>query len=122
MKRVAENEDSIIAAEKWLVSFRKNGKSFMRQFRAAGYYEAYDTVLTYAERRKAEVLWFREKRNCGQHLNRNHEELESLCTYCHAHFNEQEPVPCNNERCNAIFCSRECMQEHYRFRHERLKA
>ena len=46
--RIANNEEDIIPAEKWLVSFRRNGKPFIRQFRAEGYYEAYDTVLTHA--------------------------------------------------------------------------
>jgi len=117
-KRIAQNEDQVIPAEKWLVSFRKNGRSFVRQFMAEGYYEAYDTVLTYAENREVEVLWFKEKRNCDHHLNRNYPELESVCVYCHAIFNDKEPVPCYDETCKAVFCSKRCMQEHYTFRHK----
>jgi hypothetical protein len=117
--KVARNEEDIIPVEKWLVSFRKNGREFVRQFRAEGYYEAYDTVLTHAEKRKLEVLWFKEKRNCGsKYLNKNYSELESICIYCRAIFNETEPVPCYDENCNAIFCSKRCMQEHFKFRHK----
>jgi hypothetical protein len=119
-RKIARNEDEIIPAEKWLVSFRKNGKPFIRQFRAEGYYEAYNTVLTYAEKRKSEVLWFKEKRNCDQHLNRNYPELETICVYCRAIFNEEEPVPCYDETCKAMFCSKSCVQEHYKFRHKRV--
>jgi len=120
-KKIARNEDEIIPSEKWLVSFRKNGRSFIRQFRAEGYYEAYNTVLTYAEKRKSEVLWFKEKRNCDQHLNRNYPELETICVYCRAIFNEKEPIPCYDENCKAIFCSKNCMNEHYIFRHNTRK-
>lgn len=121
-KKIAHNEDQVIPAEKWLASFRKNGRSFIRQFRAEGYYEAYNTALTYAEKRKVEVLWFKEKRNCDQHLNRNYPELESICVYCHAIFNDKEPVPCYDESCKAVFCSKGCMQEHYMFRHKNDKT
>lgn len=116
-RKVAENEDQVIPAEKWLASFRKNGRSFIRQFRAEGYYQAYDTVLTYAEKRKVEVLWFKEKRNCDQHLNRNYPELEAVCVYCRAVFNYREPVPCYEDACDSIFCSKNCMQEHHSFKH-----
>ena len=66
------------AEEKWLVAFRNpsskrhpDGSVFVRQFYAPGYYEAYDTVMTHAEKSSLEVLWFREKRNCEPFLNRN---------------------------------------------------
>ncbi|MEM2759524.1 MAG: hypothetical protein QXU32_05420 [Nitrososphaerales archaeon] len=121
--RVAKNEEEIIPTEKWLASFRKNGRQFIRQFRAEGYYEAYDRVLTYAERRKAEILWFKEKRECGsRYMNRNYPELESVCVYCRALFNETEPVPCLNETCQSQFCSKTCMQGHYIFRHDNRVA
>ena len=116
-KKIAQNEDELILPEKWLACFRKNGKSFIRQFMAEGYYEAYDTVLTHAEKRRAEVVWFREKRNCGDHLNKNYPELESFCVYCNAVFNDREPIPCREESCEALFCSRSCMEEHCHFRH-----
>lgn len=115
--RVAKNEEDIIPLEKWLAAFRKNGRRLIRQFMAAGYYEAYDAVLTYAERRKVEVLWFKEKRDCGSHMNKNYLELESICIYCRAVFNETEPIPCYDENCSSEFCSRVCMEEHYKFRH-----
>jgi hypothetical protein len=117
--RTAKNEEEIIPKEKWLVSFRKNGKPFVRQFWAEGYYEAYDTVLTHAEQRKLEVLWLKEKRNCGsRYLSKNFPELETICVYCRAIFNETEPVPCYEENCSATFCSRTCMEEHHRLRHK----
>jgi hypothetical protein len=118
--RIANNDEEILPAEKWLVSFRKNGRQFIRQFRAEGYYEAYDTVLTHAEKRKLEILWFKEKRNCGsRYMNKNYPELEAICVYCRAIFNETEPVPCYDENCNATFCSKTCMDEHYKFRHKK---
>ncbi|MFQ5920948.1 MAG: hypothetical protein ACE5JV_02905 [Nitrososphaerales archaeon] len=116
-KKIASDEKDLLPLEKWLASFRKNDRSFIRQFMAEGYYEAYDTVLTYAEKRKAEIVWFKEKRNAGHHMNRNYPELESICVYCNAVFNDREPIPCKNESCETIFCSRDCMQEHYTLRH-----
>lgn len=113
-----------IPSEKWLVAYRNpsskkypEGSVFMRQFLAPGYYEAYDTVITYAEKMNLEVLWFREKRNCEPYLNQNFPELESVCTYCNKKFNHVEPVPCVQEGCAALFCSRECMSEHGALRH-----
>lgn len=111
--------------EKWLVSYRNpaskkhpGGSVFIRQFYAAGFYEAYDTVLTYAETMNIEVMWFREKRSCEPFLNCDVPELESLCTYCNKKFNDLEPVPCSHEGCKAEFCSRECMANHLALRHE----
>lgn len=116
-----------IAAEKWLAAYRNpaskkrpEGSVIMRQFYAPGYYEAYDTVLGYAERMNLEVLWFREKRSCGPLLNRNFPELETLCTYCNKKFNHIEPVPCARLDCAAEFCSRECLTEHLRLRHQQI--
>jgi hypothetical protein len=91
---------------------------FIRQFYAAGFYEAYDTVLSYAENRNMEVMWFREKRSCGPFLNRDLPELESLCRYCNKEFNDFEPVPCMQEGCKAEFCSKECMTSHLALRHK----
>lgn len=111
--------------EKWLVSYRNpaskkhpGGSVFIRQFYAAGFYEAYDTVLTYAETMNIEVMWFREKRSCEPFLNCDVPELESLCTYCNKKFNDLEPVPCSHEGCKAEFCSRECMASHLALRHK----
>ena len=120
--------DDEIPAEKWLVAYRNpiskkhpGGSIFMRQFYAQGYYEAYDTVLTHAEKMNLEILWFREKRSCESFLNRDFPELESLCTYCNKIFNYVEPVPCFNDHCVAEFCSKECMSDHYRLRHASLQ-
>lgn len=123
-KKVASDEE--IPSEKWLVAYRNpsskrhpDGSVFVRQFYAPGYYEAYDTVLTHAEKMNLEVLWFREKRSCEPFLNRNFPELEALCTYCNKKFNHSEPVPCADSACGAEFCSRECMAEHGRLRHKK---
>ena len=122
-KGVASSED--LPTEKWLVAYRNpvsrkhpEGSVFMRQFYAAGYYEAFDTVLTHAEKMNLEVLWFREKRSCEPFLNRDFAELEATCTYCNKKFNHSEPVPCRHIGCNSEFCSRECMTEHIVMRHK----
>ena len=119
-----KTSDDEIPAEKWLVAYRNPiskkhpvGSIFMRQYSAPGYYEAYDTVMTHAEKMKLEILWFREKRSCESFLNRNFPELESICTYCNKIFNYIEPVPCIHDHCVAEFCSKECMADHYRLRH-----
>ena len=120
-KREAKEED--VPAEKWLAAFRNpssakgpEGSTFVRQFYAAGYYEAYDAVLTHAERMNLEVLWFREKRNCGPYMSRNFPSLEAKCTYCNKKFGH-EPVPCSDDRCESEFCSRKCMDEHAMLKH-----
>ncbi|HVX03238.1 MAG TPA: hypothetical protein VHA09_08800 [Nitrososphaera sp.] len=118
---IASEDD--VPAEKWLAAFRNpsgrgpEGSTFVRQFYAPGYYEAYDTVLTHAEKMNLEVLWFREKRNCGPYMNRNYPGLESRCTYCNKKFG-YEPVPCTNQSCGLEFCSKECMAEHASRRHK----
>ena len=130
MRRIQESRKNIAAdddipVEKWLVSCRNpaskkhlDASVFIRQFYAADYYEAYDTVLTYAENMNMEVMWFREKRSCESLLNRDFPDLESLCTYCNKKFNDLEPVPCRHEGCKAEFCSRECMAYHIAMRHK----
>ena len=124
MNRRKEAGDGEIPSEKWLVAYRNpnskkhpGGSVFVRQFYAPGFYEAYDMVLTYAEKMNLEVMWFREKRSCEPFLNRNFPELESMCVYCNKKFNHVEPVPCINDGCGAEFCSKECMQDHSRLRH-----
>jgi hypothetical protein len=114
-----------IPAEKWLVAYRNpeskkhpGGSVFMRQFHAPGYYEAYDTVFTHAEKMNLEVLWFREKRDCEPFINRDFPELETTCTYCNKKFNHFEPIPCSHGGCNSEFCSKECMVEHGAMRHK----
>jgi len=122
-KGIASGDE--IPPEKWLVAYRNptskkrpGGSVFMRQFYAPGYYEAYDTVLTHAEKMNLEVLWFREKRSCESFLNRDFPELEAICTYCNKKFGHTEPVPCSQEGCIAEFCSRGCMAEHRAMRHK----
>jgi len=122
-KNIASDDD--VPVEKWLVACRNpkskkhpGGSVFIRQFYAAGYYEAYDTVLTYAENMNTEVMWFREKRSCESLLNCDFPELESLCTYCNKKFNDLEAVPCRHEGCKAEFCSRDCMADHIAMRHK----
>ncbi len=122
-KSIASDND--LPLEKWLVCYRNpvsnkhpGGSVFIRQFYAPGYYEAYDTVLTYAENMNMEVIWFREKHSCEPFRNWDIPELESLCTYCNKKFNDLEPMPCKHEHCNAEFCSRECMENHLVLRHK----
>ena len=121
-KGVASDEE--LPLEKWLVAYRNpnsrrhpGGSVFMRQFYAPGYYEAYDLVLTHAEKMNLEVLWFREKRSCEPFLNRDFPDLEAVCTYCNKKFNHSEPVPCAQDGCESEFCSRQCMAEHRAMRH-----
>lgn len=121
-KEVASEDD--LPLEKWLVAYRNpnskrraGGFVFVRQFYAPGYYEAYNTVLTHAEKLNLEVLWFREKRSCEEFLNRDFPDLETICTYCNKKFNDSEPVPCSHNGCRFEFCSMECMAEHRALRH-----
>jgi hypothetical protein len=114
-----------VPVEKWLVAYRNpdskkhpGGSVFMRQFYAPGYYEAYDMVLTHAEKMNLEVMWFREKRSCEPFLNRDFPELEAICIYCNHKFNHIEPVPCSHTGCRAEFCSRDCMAGHIAMRHK----
>ena len=124
-KKSALDEDKILPSEKWLVVFRnpnskKNPEAyiFIRQFYAPGFYEAYDIVATYAEKLKLNILWFKEKRNCGYtYINNNYPQLESFCTYCNNKFNHIDPIPCIKGDCQAEFCSKECMADHYKIRH-----
>jgi hypothetical protein len=122
IKRVASDEE--ITAEKWLVAYRNphskkhpGGSVIVRQFYAPGYYEAYDMVLTQAEKMNLEVLWFREKRSCEPFLNRDFPELEILCTYCNKKFSYAKAVPCLHDACRGEFCSRKCMLDHCMLRH-----
>ena len=119
-------EDEVLLAEKWLVAFtnassKSNPQSatFIRQFYAPGFYEAYDIVATYAEKLKLNILWFKEKRICGHtYINNNYPQLESFCTYCNNKFNHIDPIPCTKVDCLAEFCSNGCMVDHYKIRHK----
>lgn len=125
-KKTVLNEDDVLPSEKWLVRFinpksrKTRQEAFIRQFRAPGFYEAYDMVMTYAEKSNLDILWFKEKRRCGDdYMNRNFLELESYCTYCNKKFDHLDPLPCINENCSAEFCSKECALNHHFMRHLR---
>ena len=113
----AVDENNIVPYEKWIVCFsdsRKKGiKLSYREFFAQGFYEAFDMVMTYAEKQNVDIRWFKEKRNCGGTLaNYKFVKLESFCTYCNKRFNHEEPIPCNHVNCYSTFCSRHCMSDH----------
>jgi hypothetical protein len=116
------DEKNSIPYEKWIVSFTDGRNSTIkisyREFFAQGFYEAYDTVMTYAEKQNLDVRWFKEKRRCGNKFS-EHEiiKLESFCTYCNRKFNHQDPVPCIHNTCNSMFCSRNCMNDHIMLLH-----
>jgi len=111
------NEENVVPYEKWIVSFTNSRKGFVgtsfREFFAQGFYEAYDIAMSYAEKQNVEIRWFKEKRNCGPSFsNQVFIKLESFCTYCNKRYNHHEPIPCNYEKCQSTFCSRDCCNEH----------
>jgi hypothetical protein len=109
------NEEPIIS-EKWVVALLSNSinhKWMLKEFYARDYYEAFDIVMTYTEKTKAEVLWFKEKRNLGYpESNINFPQLELFCTYCNNRFANIELIPCVRENCNSNFCSKKCLENH----------
>ena len=118
-------------AEYWVVAFFKSktgNKLSDRQFLATGYYEAYDIVMTFAEKTGYYMLWFKEKRNCGtEFIGKVLPGLEYICTFCNKEFNNTEPIKCNfgvniNARCTSEFCSLNCKEEHFYFRHVRRRS
>jgi hypothetical protein len=123
---IAFRESEIFPSEKWLVAFKCGSSTksfekitFIRQFYAPGFYEAYDTAATYAEKFQVEVLWFQEKRNCGTpYTNYSYPELESLCTYCNNLVSHQDTIPCSDSKCSATLCTRNCLQDHVAFKHK----
>lgn len=123
---IAFRESEIFPSEKWLVAFKCDSgtksfekTTFIRQFYAPDFYEAYDTAATYAERFQVEVLWFQEKRNCGTpYTNYSYPELESLCTYCNNLFGYQDTIPCLDSKCSATLCTKNCLQDHVAFKHK----
>jgi hypothetical protein len=123
-------EKEIIPSEKWLVSFKNDNNNnkkttpqiLIRQFYAQGYFEAYDIVRTFSEKLDLEIIWFKEKRNCSSlFINKTFPLLESICVYCNRIFNSNEPIPCLHEECIHIFCSINCLNNHYRLKHRRPK-
>jgi hypothetical protein len=123
---IAFRESEIVPSERWLVAFKCDSGTkyfektiFIRQFYAPGFYEAYDTAATFAERFQIEVLWFQEKRDCGTpYTNYSYPELESLCTYCNNLFSHQDTIPCLDPKCSATLCTRNCLQDHVAFKHK----
>ncbi len=110
--------------EKWIISFIKVDnlrKVYYRQFFAAGFYEAYDRVMTFVEKTNCKILWYKEKRKCGLYFaNKEIPYLEFVCTFCNNRFNNIEPIKCNfenNNHCKSEFCSLYCRQEHFYYMH-----
>ncbi len=110
--------------EKWIISFIKVDnlrKVYYRQFFAAGFYEAYDRVMTFVEKTNCKILWYKEKRKCGLYFaNKEIPYLEFVCIFCNNRFNNIEPIKCNfenNNHCKSEFCSLYCRQEHFYYMH-----
>ena len=129
MERVNGNDvndvtDGLIS-EYWVLAFTSSTKIdsvSYRQFLAAGYYDAYDKVLTFAEKTFYRVIWFKEKRKCRPDLSdRVIPNLEHICTFCNKEFSILEPIICgsnsNEKPCNAEFCSFNCKDEHFYLKH-----
>lgn len=110
--------------EYWVVAFFKSfsRKKLYRQFSAAGYYEAFDIVMTFSEKTSYKIIWFKEKRKCDLHFKEiGIPWLECICTFCNNEFNNIEPIKCDYERdnstCKSEFCSLKCRQDHIYFKH-----
>ncbi len=110
--------------EKWIVAYIKSEalKNInYRQFYAAGFYEAYDRVMTFIEKTGYRILWYKEKRKCGLYFTRKEiPYLEFVCTFCNHKFNDIEPIKCgfeNKSICISEFCSLNCRQEHFYYVH-----
>jgi hypothetical protein len=119
-----KNELENPVEEKWIVAFiRPNTlrKIYYRQFYAMGFYEAYDRVMTFMEKTNYQILWYKEKRNCGLYFTiKEIPFLEFVCTFCNNKFNNIEPIKCNFENkntCTSEFCSFNCRQEHFYYVH-----
>ena len=110
--------------ERWIVSFIKSddfNKIYYRQFYAAGFYEAYDRVMTFMEKTNYKILWYKEKRKCDLYFKKKEILLlEYICTFCNRKYNNVEPIKCNfasNVICTSEFCSFNCRQEHLYYVH-----
>ncbi len=110
--------------EKWIVAYIQSdalkGISY-RQFYAAGFYEAYDRVMTFIEKTGYKILWYKEKRKCGPYFTgKEIPFLEFVCTFCNNKFNDIEPIKCGFETkniCISEFCSLNCKREHFYYVH-----
>lgn len=109
---------------KWLVAFRNsnfNGNtSFIsiREFQCGGYYEAFERVRGYAAKTNAEILWFKEKRECDESFAYSVQlPLGLFCTYCNVEHNTEDSIPCVVPHCNSILCSRKCHEHHMLLKH-----
>lgn len=110
--------------EKWIVAYIRSdalkGISY-RQFYAAGFYEAYDRVMTFIEKTSYKILWYKEKRKCGPYFTgKEIPFLEFVCTFCNNKFNDIEPIKCGFETkniCISEFCSLNCKREHFYYVH-----
>jgi hypothetical protein len=124
MKRESDSDPTM---EYWVIAFFKShskNKTYYRQFMAAGFYEAFDIAMSYSEKTSYQILWYKEKRKCDPTFTAlGIPLLESFCTFCNKEFNDIEPIKCNYEKndssCKSEFCSIECMQEHFYFKHVR---
>ena len=110
--------------EKWIVAYIRSDalkNIIYRQFYAAGFYEAYDRVMTFTEKTGYRILWYKEKRKCGLYFARKEIPfLEFVCTFCNNEFNDIEPIKCgfeNKNICISEFCSLNCKQEHFYYVH-----
>jgi hypothetical protein len=114
-------------AEYWVMAFFKSNsenRPYYRQFTAAGFYEAFDIVMTFSEKTSCQILWYKEKRKCDSKFTALGIPLfENICTFCNKEFNNIEPIKSsyekNNSSCSSEFCSLECKQDHFYFKHVR---
>lgn len=104
--------------EPWIVCFVKDRKKIIRKFWAAGYYNAFDKVLNYAEKRGLDILWFKEMIYCSERKIAldGVEELETFCIYCNSMFRESNAIIC--DICKSVICSKECCNAHKIFKHK----
>jgi len=114
------SDDDVPLSEKWVVALVKNPsikRLILREFYAQGYYEAFDIVMSYTERTKMELVWFKEKRRVGYPAcNVNFPSLEFVCTYCNVRCSEIDLIPCVKVSCNSHFCCKKCLDDHLSLR------
>jgi hypothetical protein len=124
---MGDESDGEPIAEYWVMAFFKSdskNRTYYRQFSAAGFYEAFDIVMTFSEKTSCQILWYKEKRKCDSKFTAlGIPLLENICTFCNKEFNNIEPIKCNyeknNSNCSSEFCSLECKQDHFYFKHVR---